>query len=104
MLFQYFTSPLITDVCHGEDQATTTLHETTHAPAVFSPPTDDFGYGYNDTQSMSSDLRVLNADTYALYANGMFMLTLPCHLLLTCGSYLQQLLELCMHLRQAFGG
>lgn len=53
--------------------ATTTLHEYTHAPAVFSPGTEDNAYGYSASTSLSSSAAVLNADTYALYANGKFI-------------------------------
>ncbi|KAK4497750.1 hypothetical protein PRZ48_010403 [Zasmidium cellare] len=59
--------------CHGQDQATTVLHESTHAPAVYSPGTDDLGYGYSAAQQLSSTQAVLNADTYALYANALYV-------------------------------
>lgn len=51
--------------------ATTTLHEYTHAPGVYSPGTEDNGYGYAAATSLSSANAVANADSYALYANGM---------------------------------
>lgn len=60
----------LSSTCHGQDQATTTLHEFTHAPGVFSPGTDDNGYGYAAATKLSSAKAVLNADSYALYANG----------------------------------
>lgn len=41
------------------------------APAVYSPGTDDYGYGYANSVALSSSQAVLNADSYALYANGM---------------------------------
>ncbi|KAJ5783268.1 hypothetical protein N7457_005042 [Penicillium paradoxum] len=67
----YYTYlPALADVCHDQDQATTTLHELTHAPGVFSPGTDDYGYGYSAATALSSAKAVLNADSYALYANG----------------------------------
>lgn len=56
--------------CHDQDKATTTLHEFTHAPGVYSPGTEDLGYGYSAAASLSSSDAVMNADTYALYANG----------------------------------
>jgi deuterolysin len=62
--------PVIATSCHAQDMATTTLHEFTHAPAVFSPGTDDNAYGYSAAAALSSAQAVLNADTYALYANG----------------------------------
>jgi deuterolysin len=64
--------PTVSRVCHDQDQATTTLHEFTHAPAVYSPGTDDYAYGFDGLDSLPSSERVLNADTYALYANGTF--------------------------------
>ena len=64
--------PGLTGQCHAQDQATTALHEETHAPAVYSPGTEDNGYGYSAATRLSSSAAVLNADSYALYANGMF--------------------------------
>lgn len=52
--------------------ATTTLHEFTHAPGVYSPGTEDNGYGYSAATALTSANAVLNADSYALYANGTF--------------------------------
>jgi len=67
----YFSNlPVITRSCHAQDMATTTLHEFTHAQGVFSPGTDDNAYGYSASVSLSSGAAVLNADTFALYANG----------------------------------
>ena len=48
------------------------MHEFTHAPATYSPGTADNAYGYAASTALSSARAVLNADTYALYANGMF--------------------------------
>jgi len=62
--------PGLTAQCHAQDQATTALHEETHAPAVYSPGTQDNGYGYSAATALSSSRAVLNADSYALYANG----------------------------------
>lgn len=68
----YSELPALASTCHQQDQATTALHEFTHAPGVYSPGTDDLGYGYSAATSLSSAQAVLNADSYALYANGMF--------------------------------
>jgi deuterolysin len=68
----YSYLPALASTCHQQDQATTALHEFTHAPGVYSPGTDDLGYGYAAATSLSSAQAVLNADSYALYANGMF--------------------------------
>lgn len=64
--------PAISSTCHGQDQATTVLHEETHAPGVYSPGTDDLGYGYAAATRLSASQALNNADSYALYANGKF--------------------------------
>ncbi|TVY82080.1 Neutral protease 2-like protein, partial [Lachnellula suecica] len=65
----YSALPALTTSCHAQDRATTTLHEMTHAPAVYSPGTADNGYGYAAATALTSARAVLNADSYALYAN-----------------------------------
>ena len=65
--------PNLTGTCHAQDQTTTTLHEYTHAPGVYSPGTQDNGYGYQAATSLSSARAVLNADSYALYANAIYV-------------------------------
>lgn len=69
----FFTAlPALTSTCHAQDQATTVLHEETHAPGVYSPGTDDLGYGYAAATRLSTSQALNNADSFALYANGMF--------------------------------
>lgn len=69
----FFTAlPAVATSCHGQDQATTVLHEDTHADAVYSPGTDDLGYGFEAASALSNADALNNADTYALYANGEF--------------------------------
>lgn len=68
----YSDLPALASSCHSQDQATTSLHEFTHAPAVYSPGTDDLGYGYSAATALSTSDAIMNADTYALYANGKF--------------------------------
>jgi deuterolysin len=63
--------PALSSTCHDQDQATTVLHEETHAPAVYSPGTDDLGYGYAAATRLSTSQALNNADSFALYANGM---------------------------------
>jgi deuterolysin len=63
--------PALSGQCHAQDQATTVLHEETHAPAVYSPGTQDNGYGYSAASSLTAARALANADSYALYANGM---------------------------------
>jgi deuterolysin len=66
----YSELPALTGSCHAQDQATTTLHEFTHAPAVYSPGTEDYAYGYSASIALSASQALNNADTYALFANG----------------------------------
>lgn len=68
----YSDLPNLSGTCHAQDRATTSLHEFTHAPATYSPGTADNAYGYSASVALSSARAVLNADSYALYANGMF--------------------------------
>jgi deuterolysin len=58
--------------CHAQDQATTTLHETTHLSQIKG--TSDYGtYGYNGVRSLSAAQNLNHADTYTLFANGMLL-------------------------------
>lgn len=58
----------LTQGCHQQDQATTTLHETTHLRQIRG--TNDYGYGYQAIQQLSAAQSLNNADTYAQFANG----------------------------------
>lgn len=69
----------LTTRCHGQDQATTTLHETTHLRQIKG--TQDYGYGYSSVQSLSSAQNLNNADTYTLFANGTYTMILLPHFL-----------------------
>ncbi|KAK8189070.1 Deuterolysin metalloprotease family-domain-containing protein [Phyllosticta capitalensis] len=62
--------PDLTKECHGQDRATTTLHEMTHLDSVAG--TVDIGYGYRTTKSLRPKQAIANADTYSLYANGLW--------------------------------
>ncbi|KAL7619687.1 hypothetical protein AAE478_010229 [Parahypoxylon ruwenzoriense] len=69
----YYTalSPL-TRTCHGQDQATTTLHEATHLTQIKG--TDDYNtYGYNGVRGLSAAQNLNHADTYALFANAIYV-------------------------------
>ncbi|KAI0886669.1 Deuterolysin metalloprotease family-domain-containing protein [Annulohypoxylon maeteangense] len=69
----YYTalSP-ITSTCHGQDQATTTLHESTHLTQIKG--TDDYGtYGYSGVRGLSASQNLNHADTYALFANAIYV-------------------------------
>ncbi|TLD28017.1 neutral protease [Venturia nashicola] len=70
----YFSAlPVLSNTCHAQDMTTTTIHEFTHAPGVYSPGTEDNGYGYAAATSLSSANAVLNADSYALYSNAIYV-------------------------------
>ncbi|KAF2262948.1 hypothetical protein CC78DRAFT_618044 [Lojkania enalia] len=64
--------PDLTTSCHAQDKATTVLHEETHAPAVYSPGTDDLAYGYSASIRLSTSQALNNADSFALYANAIY--------------------------------
>ena len=66
----YSALPALSSQCHAQDQATTTLHELTHANGVYSPYCDDYAYGYEASTSLPSSQALQNADSYALFANG----------------------------------
>lgn len=69
----YFSAlPALTRSCHAQDQATTTLHETTHLSQIAG--TDDLGYGYAAATRLSTASALNNADSYALFANGKSIL------------------------------
>ncbi|KAI1334113.1 neutral protease 2-like protein [Xylariaceae sp. FL0016] len=61
----------LTSTCHAQDQATTTLHETTHLTQIAG--TDDLGYGYAAATALSSRQALNNADSYALFANAIYV-------------------------------
>jgi deuterolysin len=63
--------PDLSSTCHGQDKATTVLHEETHAPGVYSPGTDDLGYGFAAASRLSTSQALNNADSFALYANAI---------------------------------
>ncbi|KAM7202970.1 Deuterolysin metalloprotease (M35) family domain containing protein [Naviculisporaceae sp. PSN 640] len=68
----YFSAlPALTSTCHGQDQATTTLHEVTHLSQI-KGATDQGGcYGYSCVQSLTAAQNLNHADTYALFANAI---------------------------------
>jgi deuterolysin len=56
-------------ICHAQDQATTTLHETTHLTQIKA--TNDYNaYGYNAVRALTAAQNLNHADTYTLFANG----------------------------------
>ncbi|KAF3491129.1 neutral protease 2 [Arthroderma uncinatum] len=69
----YSMLPPLSQECHAQDQATTTLHELTHNPAVQEPFCEDNGYGYERATALSAEKAVQNADSYALFANAIYV-------------------------------
>ncbi|KAF7543428.1 hypothetical protein G7Z17_g10740 [Cylindrodendrum hubeiense] len=59
-----------TTTCHGQEQGTTVVHETTHLSQVKG--TSDYGgYGYDFLRSLTAAEDINHADTYALFANAI---------------------------------
>ncbi|OTB15765.1 hypothetical protein K445DRAFT_317407 [Daldinia sp. EC12] len=69
----YDTLPPLPQGCHRQCQATTAIHEMTHCEDVYSPHTNDFVYGYNESVALTPEQALLNADNYSLYANAVYM-------------------------------
>ncbi|OAL72454.1 hypothetical protein A7D00_3455 [Trichophyton violaceum] len=69
----YYQLPALNNRCHGQDQATTTLHELTHNPAVVTPFCEDLGYGYQRVSALPASKAIQNADTYSLFANAIYL-------------------------------
>ncbi|KAI1804943.1 Deuterolysin metalloprotease family-domain-containing protein [Daldinia bambusicola] len=69
----YDTLPPLPQGCHRQDQATTTIHEMTHCEDVYSPHTNDWVYGYNESVALTPEKALANADNYSLYANVVYM-------------------------------
>ncbi|KAK2868123.1 hypothetical protein FQN49_003129 [Arthroderma sp. PD_2] len=68
----FYREPTLSKRCHAQDQATTTLHELTHNPAVVSPFCRDEGYGYRLATGLPTSKALQNADNYALFANAIY--------------------------------
>lgn len=70
----YFNSePVKASRCRQQDQGVVTLHEFTHLPGLYSPPTQDYGYSPSELNALPSAKALLNAETYAFYASGKFV-------------------------------
>jgi deuterolysin len=67
----FYSLPAVTRSCYAQDQAGTVLHEETHVPAVYSPGTNDYAYGFSASTRLSAAQAVGNADTYTLFANAV---------------------------------
>jgi deuterolysin len=68
----FWRLPLITRQCHGYDQSSLMIHETSHVDGVFEPSTVDFVgfYGWPNITYLTPQQAITNADNYQFYANG----------------------------------
>ncbi|KAL5332539.1 Deuterolysin metalloprotease family-domain-containing protein [Aspergillus crustosus] len=69
----YDDLPDVTSTCYNQDRVGTALHEMAHAPGVYSPGTEDLGYGYEAATALSQADALNNADSFALYANAIYL-------------------------------
>ncbi|KAH7129457.1 Deuterolysin metalloprotease family-domain-containing protein [Dactylonectria estremocensis] len=71
----YDTLPPLPQKCHKQDHATTTIHEMTHARAVYEEEvsTNDYAYGYQNSTALDAVSCLYNADSYSLYANAVYL-------------------------------
>ncbi|KAF4975579.1 hypothetical protein FZEAL_7651 [Fusarium zealandicum] len=71
----YDTLPPLPQTCHKQDHATTTIHEMTHARAVWEGEvsTGDYAYGYENSTALDPSDALYNADNYSLYANAIYL-------------------------------
>ncbi|KAL5593895.1 hypothetical protein FOBRF1_012997 [Fusarium oxysporum] len=71
----YDTLPPLPQKCHKQDHATTTIHEMTHARAVYEEEvsTQDYAYGYENSTALDPLSCLYNADSYSLYANAVYL-------------------------------
>ncbi|OJD13473.1 hypothetical protein AJ78_06084 [Emergomyces pasteurianus Ep9510] len=67
----YYTIAATSQQCDVGDQALTAIHELSHIDAVYSPATADHAYGEDASLALSSDMALMNADTYTYYANAV---------------------------------
>ncbi|KAL4894485.1 Deuterolysin metalloprotease family-domain-containing protein [Aspergillus ambiguus] len=69
----YYQSEAVSDICGYLDQAAISLHEFTHATAVYSPGTEDLAYGATAVLGLSSSQAMNNADSFAYYASSVYL-------------------------------
>ncbi|OJJ02235.1 hypothetical protein ASPVEDRAFT_663820 [Aspergillus versicolor CBS 583.65] len=69
----YYTSTRESNYCGYLDQAAITLHEYSHASALYSPGTEDVGYGWDSVLSLNTEDSMNNADNFAYYASAVYL-------------------------------
>ncbi|KAI5862492.1 Deuterolysin metalloprotease family-domain-containing protein [Durotheca rogersii] len=65
--------PALPPACHRQCRATTAVHEMTHCEGLYSPHTNDWAYGYNESVALPPDRALMNADNYSLFANAVYL-------------------------------
>lgn len=74
----YFSAlSALSRTCHDQDQATTTLHESTHLSQIKGTTDQNGAYGYAAVRALTAAQNLNHADTYTLYAQGEFVLFAP---------------------------
>ncbi|KAF2667275.1 hypothetical protein BT63DRAFT_426174 [Microthyrium microscopicum] len=70
----YWRFPTLSDQCHSYDQATLTIHETTHVDGLDEPSTVDFqnNYGWPALTYLTPEQAVTNAANYQYFANAIY--------------------------------
>ncbi|KAL4810832.1 Deuterolysin metalloprotease family-domain-containing protein [Aspergillus unguis] len=69
----YYESTKVSNYCGYLDQAGITLHEYSHATALYSPGTEDVAYGYDSVLSLDTQDSLNNADNFAYYASAVYL-------------------------------
>ncbi|KAL2871014.1 Deuterolysin metalloprotease family-domain-containing protein [Aspergillus lucknowensis] len=69
----YYSSTKVSNYCNYLDQAGITLHEYSHADALYSPGTEDIVYGYDGVLSLNTKRAKDNADSFAYYASAVYL-------------------------------
>lgn len=67
----FFHLSIRSPFCHDKDATGNILHELTHCANVLSPRTHDYAYGWDNSVSLPTRQRIVNADSYELYAHDL---------------------------------
>jgi len=68
----FYGIPLVNRAGINGDQGTVLLHELTHSPEVYGPPTQDLAYGFHNTTERvkTTEAALRNADSFVVFAQG----------------------------------
>ncbi|EEP77157.1 predicted protein [Uncinocarpus reesii 1704] len=64
----YWKLPPVVNRGLEPDHGYVVVHEFTHATSIFSPGTEDHGYGYEECRRLNAQQSLSNADNYSLFA------------------------------------